>query len=284
MRPNQGFVAAVGLASALALAASGTAVRAEEPAAPPGQLKRILSSLKADGPARTRETTEWLLRREYVTQLLHMTTDPRGGMGGGGWYRPSQSRYGWEWLGRRCDRDGDGAITLDEFGGPREWFEALDKDRDGALTRDDLDWSADSPLTKAGTRARALFGQIDRDSNGQVTPEEWKQWFDALGGGRGFLAQDDLVPLFVERGIRGRGPGAPRSPALSKTTRLAVVSSFISGDVGSPSEGPAVNEKAPSFALLDADGKNPVSLSQERIARSKTGRDKPLVLIFGSFT
>lgn len=283
MRSNRGFGAAVGLASALALAASGTAVRADEPVSRPGQLKRILSSLKADGPARARETAEWTLRREYVTQLLHMTTDPRGGMGGGGWYRPSQSRYDWEWLRRRCDRDGDGAVTLEEFGGPREWFEALDKDRDGTLTRDDLDWSADSPLTKAGTRARALFGQIDRDSNGQVTPEEWKQWFDALGGGRGFLAQDDLVPLFVEKATRGRGPVTAKSPPVFKS-RLSVVASFISGDVGSPSEGPAVNEKAPSFALLDADGKNPVSLSQERIARSKTGRDKPLVLIFGSFT
>jgi hypothetical protein len=63
-----------------------------------------------------------------------------------------------------------------------------------------------------------------------------------------------------------------------------VVCSFISGDVGSASEGPAVNEKAPSFALLDADGKNPVSLSQEKIGRSPAGRDRPLVLIFGSFT
>lgn len=283
MRSNHGFGAAVGLASALTLAVFGTGVRADEPGSRPGQLKRILSSLKADGAVRTRQTTEWLLRREYVTQLLHMTTDPRGGMAGGGWYRPSQSRYDWEWLSRRCDRDGDGSIALDEFGGPREWFEALDKDRDGALTRDDLDWSADSPLTRAGTRARSLFGQIDRDSNGRVTPEEWKRWFDTLGGDRGYLAQDDLVPLFVEKGARGRGPVTPKSPSVFKS-RLSVVSSFISGDVGSPSEGPAVNEKAPSFALLDADGKNPVSLSQDRIARSKTGRDKPLVLIFGSFT
>ena len=44
------------------------------------------------------------------------------------WYRPSQSRYDWEWLRRRCDRDSDGAVTLQEFGGPREWFEALDRD------------------------------------------------------------------------------------------------------------------------------------------------------------
>ena len=31
----------------------------------------------------------------------------------------------------------------------------------------------------------AGLARIDRDSNGQVSPEEWKLWFDALGGGKG---------------------------------------------------------------------------------------------------
>lgn len=217
------------------------------------------------------------MKREYVVQLFHMTTDPRGGMGGGGWYRPSQARYGWEWLRQRCDRNGDGTIVLAEFDGPREWFEALDRDRDGVLTKDDFDWGAGTPLAVANAKARTLLDRIDGDANGQLTPAEWNLWFDALAGKKGYVSQDDLIPLFLER----KAPGGMGTPVPMKApvpkTRLPVVCSYISGDVGSLSEGPDVGEPAPYFSLLTVDGKNKFSLSKNR-------EQKPLVLIFGSFT
>jgi hypothetical protein len=218
------------------------------------------------------------LKREYVGHLLFVATDPRGGASGGGWYRPSEGRYGWEWLRKRCDRNGDNSISLEEFAGEREWFEAMDKDRDGSLTKDDFDWSTDSPLVKATSRIKPLFAGIDRDASGRVTPVEWKDWFETLSKGKGYLNQDDFIPLFLERAPRGKGSPSSMNPSLSKM-KFTVACSYISGDIGSMSEGPAVGEKAPAFSLLTVDGKDRISVS---VLREK--RDKPLVLIFGSFT
>ncbi|HSQ55156.1 MAG TPA: EF-hand domain-containing protein, partial [Gemmata sp.] len=165
----------------------------------PGQLKRVLSRINTDGEATARQGIGWLLKREYVSHLLFVATDPRGGTGGGGWYRPSESRYSWEWLSKRCDRDGDGAISLAEFGGSREWFDALDKDRDGSLTRDDFNWASDSPLVKTTSRIKPLFAEIDRDASGRITPDEWKEWFETLSRGKGYLSHDDFIPLLLEK-------------------------------------------------------------------------------------
>lgn len=261
--------------AALALPTPGRA--ADEDAPPrPGQARRVLAALKSDGGTLARGGADWLLRREFPGQLIHLATDARGGMGGGGWYRPSQVRHGWEWLRREKDRDGDGAVTLAEFGGPREWFEALDRDRDGTLTKDDFDWATGTPLAAANSKATALFNRVDRDGNGQATADEWKLWFDALSGRKGYVSQDDLFPLFLDpKRPAAKGPAPAKSPAAA-ATRLAVVCSYLSGDVGSPSEGPDVGELAPRFTLLAADGKQKVSLNPRG--------GKPLVLIFGSLT
>jgi hypothetical protein len=58
---------------------------------------------------------------------------------------------------------------------------------------------------------------------------------------------------------------------------LPIVCSYLSGDVGSVSEGPALDHPAPCFALATADGKGTLDLARHR------GK-KPLVLVFGSFT
>lgn len=276
MKYNRGFLLAAAFASIAYLLLPQTRSRADEPAPRPGQLRSVLAALKKNGKDQARQGAEWLLNREYVGHLLFVGTDPRGGASGGGWYLPSQSRYDWEWLRRRCDRNGDAAISLEEFGGPRVWFEALDKDRDGMLTKDDFNWSADSPLARATAKAKPLFGSIDHDSNGQISQEEWKHWFDVLSGGKGFISQDDFIPLFLEKG--GSRRAAPPAASTMSKMKLAVACSYLSGDIGSPSEGPSLGEKAPSFSLQTTDGKKRISFTaQER-------REKPLVLIFGSFT
>ena len=59
--------------------------------------------------------------------------------------------------------------------------------------------------------------------------------------------------------------------------RLPVLCAYVSGDVGSPSEGPALGGPAPYFTLTTADGTGKLDLGRHR-------GEKPLVLIFGSFT
>src|SRR5207247_3909940 len=54
--------------------------------------------------------------------------------GGVGWFHPGQSRYGWDWLEARYDTDHDGTITREEFKGPADLFDRLDRDGDGVLT------------------------------------------------------------------------------------------------------------------------------------------------------
>jgi hypothetical protein len=265
------------LAAGLVLVTSQPGFGADDDPPRPGQLRSVISRLRADGKPQLRHSAEWLLYREFTTQLLLLATDFRGAMGGGGWYRPSQSPYGWDWVRQRCDTNGDGEITLAEFGAKREWYEALDKNRDGLLTKDDFDWSTDGTLARASAKARSLFDRIDRNSNGQLSPEEWRSWFEMLAGEKGFVGQDDLIPLFLDtKGPRGRNPSTPaKSPPPNM--RMSIIYSYLSGDVGSPSEGPGVGEIAPSFIVRSADGKKSFPLVANR-------EPKPLVLIFGSFT
>jgi hypothetical protein len=258
------------LAGALLLPPSDC--RGQEPSRP-GRFTQLLVDVQTNGKSRAEQAFTWLLEREAVGHLMFMATDSRGGTGGGGWYRPSQSRYGWEWLCKRKGKDKDGTISLAEFTGPREWFEALDKNGDGQLTAEDFDWYGDSSLAKASAKVKPLFSQIDRDGNGQITAAEWKLWFESLSGSKGYIGQDDLLPLFMDKRV-ARSQGA-KSPTFQD--RLPVLCAYIAGDVGSFSEGPALNEKAPSFTLTTTDGMEKLDLSRHR------GK-KPLVLIFGSFT
>jgi hypothetical protein len=64
---------------------------------------------------------------------------------GQAWFHPSQSRLGWPWLAAHLDADGDGQITLDEFVGPAEWFERLDRNGDGVITSADFGFSPKPP-------------------------------------------------------------------------------------------------------------------------------------------
>jgi len=74
----------------------------------------------------------------------------------------------------------------------------------------------------------------------------------------------------IYRGPSGFSPGdAPAVPTL--------VRGLFAGEIGSISEGPKLDEKAPDFTLKTPDGKQTISLS-DLIGQ------KPVVLVLGNFT
>src|SRR5206468_1689253 len=100
---------------------------------------------------------------------------------GDGWFHPSQSRFGWKWLAARHDADEDGEVSREEFTGPAEFFDRLDRDHDGVLTEQDFDWSERSPYAQQGRMGRLWFSQIDANSNGRISKTEWEQFFTRSG-------------------------------------------------------------------------------------------------------
>src|SRR5262249_45042791 len=91
---------------------------------------------------------------------------------GAGWFGPGGSRYGWQWLAERYDRNHDGRITTDEIPGAKELFARLDRTRSGSIQRGDLDWSDNAPFVRMSGMARMWAARINAASNGRVTREE----------------------------------------------------------------------------------------------------------------
>ena len=185
---------------------------------------------------------------------------------GEGWFHPGQSRYGWDWLAARYDADKNGRITREEFQGPSELFDRLDRDGDAALTAEDFDWSDRSPFLREMRMTAQWFRCIDANSNGRVSRAEWDRFFTGAAKGKNHLTREDLRE-------------ALNPPQLDKDepSPLVLILGLLSGELGSLWEGPGVNEKAPQFALQTQDDKRRVCLSDFR------GK-KPVVLVFGSFT
>ena len=215
----------------------------------------------ADPPARPRG--EFL--RMWDTIVAGAPVGPNAG-----WFGPAQARYTWDRLKAR-DKNGDGRLTKDEFGGPTDLFAALDRDGDGAITADDLDWSDDSQHARELGIAQQLLRRADADGNKKVSREEWEKLFDELAKGKKDLEADDLRRLlFPPR--PGRPPGGGGMPS-----REVLLFGLLTGEIGSGAEGPKLDAPAPDFTLKSPDGKTTITLSEFR------GKS-PVVLIFGSFT
>lgn len=90
---------------------------------------------------------------------------------GEGWFHAGQSRYSWDWLAARFDTDKNGRITREEFQGPGELFDRLDRDGDGVLTKEDFDWSDRSPFLRQIVATSQWFRCIDTNSNGRISRE-----------------------------------------------------------------------------------------------------------------
>ena len=176
---------------------------------------------------------------------------------GTAWFHPARSRYGWKWLAERMDANHDGAITPEEFTGPRDLFDRLDRDRDGKLTAADFDWSDESPYWRQLGMARQLLRRGDADHDGKLSAEEWQALFQQAAQGKDKLTADDLRVLLFPPPTPAAG-APPTEP--SKWTLLL---GLLNSELGSASEGPAVGKPAPDFTLSGPDGKE-ISLHKYR--------------------
>jgi hypothetical protein len=251
---------AAGVLAAMCLAATTQA------AEPPPLGESLLSSLARDlAPPAVKQ----LGKLEGVQMLLTILSGEMPDAGTG-WFHPAQSLYDWKWLAGRWDANRDGIITREEFTGSKELFDRLDRNRDGKITPEDLDWSDKAPYWREANLANRLFRRADADTNGRVTAEEWQTLFKKAAGGKDALTPEDLRLLLFPP------PSSPPPPS-EMPSRLTLLHGLLTGEIGSPLEGPRVGQPAPDFTLTTQDGKTTMSLSQFR------GK-KPVVLVFGSFT
>lgn len=209
------------------------------------------------------------VRQAEIVEMLAALAQGSPPAPGKGWFHEGESRYGWQWLTQRYDQDDDQTISPNELPSEAaELFARLDRDEDGLLKADDFDWSESAPFVKQSAQARRFFGPLDDDHNGRLTREEWQDFFERAALGGEAITPDDLrAALF------------PPEPAKDDDdpTPLGLLKGFVTGELGSVYEGPALEQRAPDFELADNHGRR-------RIRLSELYGKKPVVLIFGSFT
>ena len=203
--------------------------------------------------------------REFA-EMLWMIVTKGADMGPtDGWFHPSQTRYGWDWL-RSRDKDGDGAIVLEELRGPAELFHRLDRNHDGVIKAEDLDWTPQSAFLRQQATARRRFAMMDSNANGRVSKEEWDAFFVKAAKGKSGLTLDALgdaldPPPPAPPKHQGERTG---TQSTSGPSRWTLLKGLFSGELGSRFEGPRVGDLAPDFSLKTHDGKREISLSKLR--------------------
>ena len=246
---------------------------------PPGVAGKLGSQLQKD----------WKDRPEWADMAISILKDDSAGMGqGNGWFKGSQIRYGFPWLQKNIDVNGDNSISESEASAflSKQQFGILDRNRSGQLTVDDFDWSKGSPVFQDDLAADVFF-RLDVDSNGRVTKEELMKFFDSRASDVPFLTTEDLRDGL---GLREREAGEqPQTQRGSPPDfmRLQLLNQLLDGQMGSLKDGPQVDDEAPDFdlPLMTLDKKElEFSLSGERIRLSDEKGQRPVVLIFGSFT
>ena len=251
----------------VALLTGPTAMAADTPQGPPPS--KPSAKLK---PSEVLEKT-WPAHPEWVAMLVDILQGSQLGPGEG-WFKKAvaQTRFGWDAARKAYDRDGDGSVSRNEFGGRNEDFARLDRDRDGSLGPADFDFS---PHALTPSPGMMLFFMADADGNGKVTRDEFEGVFEALDSGQlGFVSQEELKRLFTP-------PARPKMAAPSSKpsgpSKAVLVKGLFRQEIGSLQPGPALEEAAPDFNLKGVDG-------QTELTMSKSIGPKPVVLIFGNFT
>jgi Ca2+-binding EF-hand superfamily protein len=205
---------------------------------------------------------------EFV-QMLGAVLDGSSMGPGDGWFHPSRTKYGWTWVSYHFDKNHDGKVTREEFGGPAHVFNHLDRNGDGVLTAKDFEWKYPAPPKPLNPNPAKIFSMLDVDGDGKISLEEWVMAFEYLAAGKDHLQLADLAQMYAPLPENTMPKGGPSTATLVK--------GLFAGELGSMFEGPEVGDLGPDFTLKTQDGKQKIRLSQFR-------GQKPVVLIFGSFT
>lgn len=207
---------------------------------------------------------------ESVRMLAAVMRGSRMGPGEG-WFGPAEARYSWKWLAERYGTESvGGGVPRSRFRGPEDWFRRLDRNKDGTITADDFDWSDRSPYLQMSSLTERLFRKLNRHGDGRLTKDELAQFFAKTAQGKEYLSSEDFRDALLGGPSAGPRPDVMPSPAT-------LLRGLFAGELGSMNEGPHVNERAPDFTLKSADGKETVTLT-------RLLENKPVVLVFGSFT
>jgi Ca2+-binding EF-hand superfamily protein len=218
----------------------------------------------------------------------------------------------WDHILKTSDKDGDGKVTMAEYGRGEKPFQNLDRNKDGAITAADFQRGGRGRRQQGGRRrgsettndsrmqlARSLsdmFGSfLNQDGRPGIDKAEWKRIIATLKPGQdGLIPPENMTNLFgragQERMARMVSRMVPRTFDMDRdgTVTVSDMNALFKkldadGD-DNIEEGkeidlpPGPGEAAPDFTLPFAkDSKKTVTLSSFRGKR-------PVALIFGSYT
>lgn len=224
-----------------------------------------------------------------------------------GWYKKGvgKTRFDWNSLRSSFDVNGDRRISRDEIPISEADFERLDLNHNGLLSYIDFGVIPKRELlARIGSEfSTDAFGYTDTNDDGLVDAAELNTMLHAGQNPVAFdlilstikdelkfridqasaehkpgLKLTDFQVAFDLAARHGTLPPRPLGDLLpGKVSPVALMTGFLKQDIGAWGTGPALNTRAPDFRLPAADRTAAVSLSD-------LIRDKPLVLIFGSFS
>ena len=260
------------------LVALAGAVRGEEaPAKPKKGPAPSLDGLKNAGDWKEALVAARWLEKAYgrdrppeAVRMLVAIANGTWSKADGGWFGPCETRYTWSWL-ARLHQTKDEGIAAKKFRGPASLFGRLDRDRDGVITPADLDWSERSPYLRQAALINRLFLRINSKRDGKITQDQWLAFFKSAARGKDHLAPDDLRDALL-----AAPPPTTFAPGDAPTQAI-LIRGLFAGELGSLNEGPAVDRQAPDFTLKTADGKATYQLS-------KLLGTRPIVLVLGNYT
>lgn len=134
--------------------------------------------------------------------------------GGGAAGDPAQR---WQRLLQASDADGDGKISQAEWPGRPEMFARLDADGDGVIAQEEMPQpGAAGPAERPQRQnpAQLLIRLMDLNGDGQVSEEEWANFFGVADVNTdGMISHDELMKKLQEA-LRPAGePGPVEEPA-----------------------------------------------------------------------
>lgn len=203
---------------------------------------------------------------------------------GKGWYTGAERRHDWTWLEKTFpEAAAEYRIAREEI--PQldeDSFDRIDRNGDEEITPADFAFSK-NPLLEDDSPANGIFSRLDDDSNGRLTMAELERWFERSAGGTEFLSAAEL------KAALGLNPKPPRSRNASNPRpdrRWEMFSMLLTGELGSFAQGPELDSEAPELdlPLVAHDEEGGLQLTDRFIKLADCRGDRPVVLIFGSFT